>query len=290
MSQFENSEVMINYALLMQDKMGMRKYAWTSRDLTKALALEGTIATGIGTAGALGVGSGGATGLTGAVTALVPIGTAGAGAAGAGAAGAGAAGAGAAGAGGLGAAIVSNPVGWIVGAVLLVGGVAAAIYFATEKTDDNLRDLISRIEALDYEDTPVHTRVQSWIDTLNEKLASLTEDVDDLISLYEIVSVEMNPFVGLSKITTNRLDALENIDKEFESLKERIENLEAGAGRVKASIPKEKKELSKDISLQEDIDFIVDKALEYIAKEKKIDDIIDKFIEKYKGGNAKLGG
>jgi hypothetical protein len=148
-----NSEVLINYANAMEEKYGIDKYAWTSRDLTKALALEGIVAGSIAGVGAAGVGTGGATGLTGALTALVPVG-----------------GAGVAGAGGLGAAIVSNPIGWIVGAVLLVGGVAAAIYYGTKMADDNIRDLITRIEALDYEGTIVETRVQSWIDTLNGKL------------------------------------------------------------------------------------------------------------------------
>jgi hypothetical protein len=158
MSQFKNSEIMVEFASIIQDQDGFRKCAWTSRDLTKALALEGIIAGGIAGAGAAGVGSAGATGVAGALTALVPVGG-----------GAAAAGGGAA-AGGIGAAIASNPIGWIIGAVLLVGGTAAAIYFAVSKTDDNLKDLISRIEALDYEDTPVKNRVQSWIDGLTEKL------------------------------------------------------------------------------------------------------------------------
>lgn len=131
---------------------------------------------------------------------------------------------------------------------------------------------------------------QNSIKVLEEKLASLTEDVDDLISLYEIVSVEMNPFVGLSKITTKRLDALENIDKEFESLKERIEELEAVTSRVKASIPNENKVQSKDITIQENIDYIIEKALKYLTKEKNIDEIIDKFIQDRIGKNTNLGG
>lgn len=154
MSEY-NSEIMVNYAKI-EKEFGLHKHAWTSRDLTKALALEGVISGGIAGAGAVGIGSGGATGLAGALTALVPIG-----------------GAGAAGAGGVGAAIVSNPIGWIVGAVLLAGGVAAAIYYATKSTDDNLRDLITRIEALDYEGTDAEIRVQSWIDELKKKIQAM---------------------------------------------------------------------------------------------------------------------
>ena len=61
---------------------------------------------------------------------------------------------------------------------------------------------------------------------LEEKVASISEDMNDLIGLYEIVSGQMNPFVGLSKVTKKRLDVLENFDKEMESLKTRLDSIE----------------------------------------------------------------
>lgn len=204
----KNNAVLVEYAKLIaandgvQD--GIQKYAWTSRDLTKALALEGAISGAVAGGGAIGIGSGGATGLAGALTALVPVG-----------AGAGAG----AGAAGVGTAIVSNPVGWIIGAVLLVAGVGSAIYFAVQKTDDNLKDLIERIEALDYEGTKAETRVQSWIDTLTKKsqafqlpalgamndkekanqLAQKTMEMEDTIRILKQIAAdwpETSPYLG----------------------------------------------------------------------------------------------
>ena len=63
--------------------------------------------------------------------------------------------------------------------------------------------------------------------TISEKVENLSKDLDDLVSLYEIVSEQMNPFVGLSKVTKKRLDALENFTKEVDGVKIRIGELES---------------------------------------------------------------
>jgi archaellum component FlaC len=67
---------------------------------------------------------------------------------------------------------------------------------------------------------------QEEITHIVEKVESLSKDLDDLVSLYEIVSEQMNPFVGLSKVTKKRLDALENFTKEVDAVKIRIGDLE----------------------------------------------------------------
>jgi archaellum component FlaC len=68
---------------------------------------------------------------------------------------------------------------------------------------------------------------QEEITHMSEKVESLSKDLDDLVSLYEIVSEQMNPFVGLSKVTKKRLDTLENIVEEVEGVKTRIGDLES---------------------------------------------------------------
>jgi flagellar protein FlaC len=77
---------------------------------------------------------------------------------------------------------------------------------------------------------------QEEITAVNKKLDSVSKDLDDLVSLYEIVSEQMNPFVGLSKVTKKRIDALENITKEIEDLKTRLGDIESFAERVGADI------------------------------------------------------
>jgi predicted RNase H-like nuclease (RuvC/YqgF family) len=68
---------------------------------------------------------------------------------------------------------------------------------------------------------------QEDLTNLNERVENLSKDLDDLVSLYEIVSEQMNPFVGLSKVTKKRIDALENFTKEVENVKTRITELES---------------------------------------------------------------
>ena len=129
-------------------------------------------------------------------------------------------------------------------------------------------------------------RNEVLIKELETKVVSLSEDVDDLISLYEIVSVEMNPFVGLSKITRSRLDALANIDKEFGSLKQRLEELEASI--ASGASHQKNDDFSEDFYLTINVDDIVEEALDYIFEKSRIDGIIDEFIEDLKIGNVAI--
>jgi seryl-tRNA synthetase len=83
---------------------------------------------------------------------------------------------------------------------------------------------------------------QEEITNIYQKVESLSKDLDDLVSLYEIVSEQMNPFVVLSKVTKKRLDALENIIKEVDGVKTRIgdleSNLDKNGGIIKnSSVP-----------------------------------------------------
>jgi flagellar protein FlaC len=144
-----------------------------------------------------------------------------------------------------------------------------------ESYDDekNLSQIVRRNEILTKE--------------LEKKVASLSEDVDDLISLYEIVSIEMNPFVGLSKITRGRLDALDHIDKEFESLKARLEELEASIASG-ASVNQKNNYVAEDIDLKINVDDIIEEALDYIIEKNRIDEIIDEFIDDLKTENVAI--
>lgn len=83
---------------------------------------------------------------------------------------------------------------------------------------------------------------QEDITNIAEKIDGITKDLDDLVSLYEIVSEQMNPFVGLSKVTKKRIDALENFTQEMGIIKNRMEDVESvmekKLGYVSNSYPK----------------------------------------------------
>ena len=124
---------------------------------------------------------------------------------------------------------------------------------------------------------------QEEIKNLSEKVESISKDLDDLVSLYEIVSEQMNPFVGLSKVTKQRLEALENFTSEIRTLKERLEELEVSIGKTP---PPQSEDVSKmeDTSAVEgkispDADTVVGKALDVVTFEEKLDDVIDNFLK-----------
>ena len=96
---------------------------------------------------------------------------------------------------------------------------------------------------------------QEEITSVNKKLESVGKDLDDLVSLYEIVSEQMNPFVGLSKVTKKRIDALENFTKEIEDLKNRMGDIESFAERAGADIKtihQKKESIQSDTSMKPD--------------------------------------
>lgn len=123
----------------------MIKSAATWRDYAKAV-LPDILMAG---AGAAGVGSAGAVGATGAATAL--------------------------GLGGLVGGTITT--GGVLLAVLAVGGTAWAIYDAVTKADDNIKDLIKRMDALDYEGTSVEKVVSEWLTELAELQKLLEEPI-----------------------------------------------------------------------------------------------------------------
>ena len=98
---------------------------------------------------------------------------------------------------------------------------------ATEESSDKKHEILQNIRDFDFQ----IKKNQGDINNLNQKLDNVSKDLDDLVSLYEIVSEQMNPFVGLSKVTKKRIDALENFTKEVENLKTRMGELESFAER-----------------------------------------------------------
>lgn len=133
---------------------------------------------------------------------------------------------------------------------------------------------------------------QDEVANLNEKLNAVTRDLDDLVSLYEIVSEQMNPFVGLSKVTKKRIDALENFTREVETLKTRMGDLESFAERTGANLNVDREqtamlandEYSKNIPEKLNkgdinLDRIVEESLNALTADEKVDLIIDEFIE-----------
>ena len=138
------------------------------------------------------------------------------------------------------------------------------------------------------------------INSLNNKLDSITKDLDDLVSLYEIVSEQMNPFVGLSKVTKKRIEALENFTNEVDDLKNRMNTIESFTENtglnsddlrdknIKRNQKFEGLEINENdwqeiISKMElsdnNLDSIIEKSLSDMVLDKQIDFLINEYIE-----------
>ena len=104
----------------------------------------------------------------------------------------------------------------------------------TRESLEQKRAILQSIKDFDFQ----IKKNQEELTLLNRKVDNVVKDLDDLVSLYEIVSEQMNPFVGLSKVTKKRIDALENFTKEIDLLKERTNELESFAERSGVKLKK----------------------------------------------------
>ncbi|MFO7678327.1 MAG: flagella accessory protein C [Thermoplasmatota archaeon] len=184
---------------------------------------------------------------------------------------------------------------------------------STESLSDSREEIGQRRDALqNFKDFDFQIKKnQDDINKISQKIDAITKDLDDLIGLYEIVSEQMNPFVGLSKVTKKRIDALENFTKEIEDIKIRMEDVESiveqGIGNIKRAAKEncQKKpttdddntdfssmidqndtkiaietpiETTKESMAVDQTDTIINKALENIIAEQKIDMVINDFL------------
>jgi len=175
------------------------------------------------------------------------------------------------------------------------------------ETLEQKRAILQSIKDFDFQ----IKKNQEEIGGLNQKLEAVFKDLDDLVSLYEIVSEQMNPFVGLSKVTKKRIDALENFTNEIDTLKERTAELESFAERSGAKLKTLKgqnkapvKTINTDAILartskewainpidnktleqlsNSELDKLIEKSLNALSLDDKIDIFVDEFIESLKG-------
>ncbi len=126
------------------------------------------------------------------------------------------------------------------------------------------------------------------ISNIGKKMDGLSKDLDDLVSLYEIVSEQMNPFVGISKVTKKRLDMLENFTKSIDELRQRLELIESGGVMIQHAVNNNSTD-NTDISDQfsdNELDRIIEISVGQMSVDNKIDTIIDEFIETLKIENV----
>lgn len=59
-------------------------------------------------------------------------------------------------------------------------------------------------------------------DELKTKLARIDSNIIEMLSLYEVVANQVNPFVGLSKVTSANIERVEKMQEEIARINEKI--------------------------------------------------------------------
>ena len=157
---------------------------------------------------------------------------------------------------------------------------------STREELEQKRAILQRIKDFDFQ----IKKNQQDINAVGEKITALSKDLDDLVSLYEIVSEQMNPFVGLSKVTKKRLESLENINRELDTLKDKLSTIEAG-GPIQTVQKNQTSTMGTSFEMDlsnEEMDRIIELSFSELNPDIKVNDTIDNaidvFIENLKAG------
>jgi len=96
--------------------------------------------------------------------------------------------------------------------------------------DDTITKIMERLNEIDNRLPRIDVSIENLkkeIDGLRSELQRMDESLKDMMALYELVSAQINPFVGSSKVTAlsvERLDAMEKNLSEHEDIMNDVVN------------------------------------------------------------------
>lgn len=101
----------------------------------------------------------------------------------------------------------------------------------TEKQDEdseNQEKILKKVSTLDDEVLKLKmsmNTVKKDVTEVQDGLKSLEENIRDIMMLYEVVSTQINPFIGESTVTATNLEKLERMTKELKDLRTNIDDI-----------------------------------------------------------------
>lgn len=93
---------------------------------------------------------------------------------------------------------------------------------ALVKLNERLNDIENRLPRIDVS----LNNLKREIDGLRNDLMRMDDSMKDMMTLYEVVSAQINPFVGTSKVTALSVERLDRIERKLEELEDLLDNIQ----------------------------------------------------------------
>ncbi len=90
------------------------------------------------------------------------------------------------------------------------------------KLNERLNDIENRLPRIDVS----LNNLKREIDGLRNDIQRIDDSMKDMMTLYEVVSAQINPFVGTSKVTALSVERLDRMEKKLEELEELLDNIQ----------------------------------------------------------------
>ncbi len=96
------------------------------------------------------------------------------------------------------------------------------------RDDDVITKIMERLNEVDNKLPRIDVSISNLkkeIDGLRQELQRLDDSLKDMMTLYEVVSSQINPFVGSSKTASINLEKINEIDRELSRIEELVDDL-----------------------------------------------------------------
>lgn len=90
-----------------------------------------------------------------------------------------------------------------------------------EKMAERLNEIENKLPRLDISINGLRRDLES----LRQEIQKIDDSMKDIMALYEVVSAQINPFVGSSKVTSLSVERIEALEKSIEEIEDQIRRI-----------------------------------------------------------------
>ncbi len=95
-------------------------------------------------------------------------------------------------------------------------------------SDETVEKIMERLNEIDNKLPRIDIAINNLkkeVDSLKQDLQKMDDSLKDMLTLYEVVSSQINPFVGSSKVTALSIQRLDNMEKELRELEQLVNDV-----------------------------------------------------------------